>query len=56
MNKIRDSVTRKGCAVDLTTQLIENLNSQSKTVIKVDELLNKDWNNVGINQDKKKTL
>lgn len=34
-------MTKKGCAVDLTAQLIENLNAQSRIAIEVDELLSK---------------
>lgn len=56
IKEISDEVTRKGCAVDLTTQLIENLNAQFRTAIGVDELLNKDWDNVGISKDEKKVL
>ncbi len=49
-------MTRHGCAVDLTSQLIENLNAQSRIAIKVDELLNKDWDHHGISKEEKKTL
>lgn len=42
--------------VDLIIQLIENLNTVSTTVVEVNELLNKDWNNVEINKNKKKVL
>ncbi len=49
-------MTQKRCVVDLTTQLIENLNARSKTTIKVDELFNKNWNHLGINKEEKKTL
>ncbi len=49
-------MTRKGCAVDLTSQLIENLNAQSRTAIEVNKLLNKDWDHLGINNAEKKTL
>ena len=54
--EITDIVTRKGCAVDLATQLMEKLNVQSKIAIKMDKILKKDWGNVGICKDKKKVL
>lgn len=40
--KITDKVMQKGCAIDLATQLIKNLNAKSKIAIKVNKLLNKD--------------
>lgn len=51
-------MTRKRCTVDLTSQLIENLNAQSKITIKVDKLLKKDYDHLGINKEEKekKTL
>ncbi len=49
-------MTRHGCAIDLTSQLIENLNAQSRTAIEVDKLLNKDWDHFGISKEEKKTL
>lgn len=42
--------------IDLITQLIENLNVAFRTMVKVDKLLNKDWDNVGINKNEKKVL
>ena len=42
--------------VDLTSQLIKNLNAQSKTGIKIDKLFNKNWDHLGINKEEKKTL
>ncbi len=49
-------MTRKRCTVDLTSQLIENLIVYYRTAIKVDKLLNKDWDHFGINKEEKKTL
>lgn len=43
ITEIDDEVTQKGCAIDLITQRIENLNTESRSAIKVDKLLNKDW-------------
>lgn len=54
ITKITDKVTRKGWIVDLATQFIKNLNAQSKIVIKVDKLFNKDWGNIGISKNEKK--
>lgn len=42
--------------VDLTTPLIKNLNAQSKTIIEVYKLLNKDCNFVEISKKEKKNL
>ncbi len=49
-------MTRHGCAFDLTSQLIENLNAQSMTTIKIEKLLNKDWDYLRINKEDRKTL
>lgn len=49
-------MTQKVCTVDLTSQLIENLNTQSKTTIKLDKLLNKDRNHARISKEEIKTL
>ena len=49
-------MTWKGYAVDFIFQLIENFNAKSKTAIKVDNLLNKDWDHLEINKEEKKTL
>ncbi len=56
IQEIQDKVTRYRCAVDLTSQLIENLNVQSRTAIEVDKLLNKDCDHLEISQEEKKTL
>lgn len=49
-------MAQKRCEVYLISQLIKNLNTQFKTTIKVDKLLNKDWNYLEINKEEKKTL
>ena len=49
-------MTQKKYAINLISHLIENLNAQSKTAIKVNKLLNKDWDHLGINKEEKKTL
>lgn len=49
-------MTKKNYIVDLTSQLIENLNAKSRTTIKVNKLLNKDCKLVKINKEEKKTL
>lgn len=54
--KITDKVMQKGCAIDLATQLIKNLNAKSKIAIKVNKLLNKDQDNIRISKDEKKVL
>lgn len=56
ITEITDKVTQKNCTFDLATELIENLNAQSKIAIKLDKLLNKNWGNVGISKEKKKVL
>ncbi len=49
-------MTWKRCVVNLTSQLIENLNAQYWNAIEIEELLNKDWDHLGINKEEKKTL
>lgn len=51
-----DKVIWKDCTIDLTIQLIENLNAQSQTIIDMDKLLNKNWGNINISKDEKKSL
>ena len=49
-------MTWKRYAINLISQFIENLNAQSKTVIEIDKLLNKDWDHLEIIKEEKKTL
>lgn len=47
---------QKDGKIDLTAQLIENFNAQSRIVIEINKLLNKDWDSINISKDQKKSL
>lgn len=47
---------QKSCAINLTTQLIKNFYTQSKTAVNLDILLNKNWCNRNISKNKMKSL